>query len=235
MLWSWVEAGGFPACPEEEVKGLLAEVSPFPCPLTYYWSFSPNLAFSLCIVYLSLFSGIEIIGTSQQEAGRKCRSWRRKHSVWKQRDGGNLGRQLWGQRQRVSMDSWEESHHIPIPSFPSLLQKDPPYAQLPWFPTTCSRVHMTWSLRSCRPGHCVCFFSCHLSSRWRHPSQHATPQNSTGECQVSVPVPGWGLQRGPINLMGCYLHHVRKGTLGGEVGVLTLQQDFLQPRCLAAS
>ena len=69
VLQSWVEAGGFPAHPEEEAKGLLAEVSPFPCLLTYYWSFSPNLAFSLCIVYLSLLLGIEIIRTSQQEVG----------------------------------------------------------------------------------------------------------------------------------------------------------------------
>ena len=28
-MQSWVEAGGFPACPEEEVKELLAEVSSF--------------------------------------------------------------------------------------------------------------------------------------------------------------------------------------------------------------
>ena len=31
VMCSWVEAGGFPACPEEEAKGLLAEVSLFPC------------------------------------------------------------------------------------------------------------------------------------------------------------------------------------------------------------
>ena len=29
VMQSWVEAGGFPACPEEEVKELLAEVSSF--------------------------------------------------------------------------------------------------------------------------------------------------------------------------------------------------------------
>ena len=31
VLHSWVEAGGHPACPEEEVKELLAEVSSFSC------------------------------------------------------------------------------------------------------------------------------------------------------------------------------------------------------------
>ena len=31
VMWSWVEAGGFPACPEEEVKEFLAEVSSFSC------------------------------------------------------------------------------------------------------------------------------------------------------------------------------------------------------------
>ena len=36
VLQSWVEAGGFPAHPEEEAKELLAEVGPFTCPLTYY-------------------------------------------------------------------------------------------------------------------------------------------------------------------------------------------------------
>ena len=29
LMHSWVEAGGFPACPEEEAKELLAEVSSF--------------------------------------------------------------------------------------------------------------------------------------------------------------------------------------------------------------
>ena len=29
VMQSWVEAGGFPACPEEEAKELLAEVSSF--------------------------------------------------------------------------------------------------------------------------------------------------------------------------------------------------------------
>ena len=31
VMHSWVEAGGFPACPKEEAKELLAEVSSFPC------------------------------------------------------------------------------------------------------------------------------------------------------------------------------------------------------------
>ena len=31
ILQSWMEVGGFPAHPEEEAKGLLAEVNPFPC------------------------------------------------------------------------------------------------------------------------------------------------------------------------------------------------------------
>ena len=35
VMHSWVEAGGFPACPEEEAKGLLAEVSSFPCSLSF--------------------------------------------------------------------------------------------------------------------------------------------------------------------------------------------------------
>ena len=31
VLHSWMEVGGHPACPEEEAKGLLAEVNAFPC------------------------------------------------------------------------------------------------------------------------------------------------------------------------------------------------------------
>ena len=31
VMWSWVEAGGFPAHPEEAAKELLAEVSSFSC------------------------------------------------------------------------------------------------------------------------------------------------------------------------------------------------------------
>ena len=31
VLQSWMEVGGLPAHPEEEVKGLLAEVNSFPC------------------------------------------------------------------------------------------------------------------------------------------------------------------------------------------------------------
>ena len=31
VMQSWVEAGDFPAQPEEEAKGLLAEASLFPC------------------------------------------------------------------------------------------------------------------------------------------------------------------------------------------------------------
>ena len=31
ILQSWMEVGGLPACPEEEAKGLLAEVNSFPC------------------------------------------------------------------------------------------------------------------------------------------------------------------------------------------------------------
>ena len=31
VLQSWMEVGGFPACPEEEAKGLLADVNSFPC------------------------------------------------------------------------------------------------------------------------------------------------------------------------------------------------------------
>ena len=35
VMQSWVEAGGFPAQPEEEAKGLLAEASSSPCPPFY--------------------------------------------------------------------------------------------------------------------------------------------------------------------------------------------------------
>ena len=31
VLHSWMEVGGHPACPEEEAKGLLAEVNAFLC------------------------------------------------------------------------------------------------------------------------------------------------------------------------------------------------------------
>ena len=30
VLWSWMEVGGLPACPEEEAEGLLAEVNSSP-------------------------------------------------------------------------------------------------------------------------------------------------------------------------------------------------------------
>ena len=45
------------------------------------------------------------------------------------------------------------------------------------------------------------------------------------QCQVE------GLQRGAINLMGHHQCPCAKGTLGGEVGVSSLQQNFFQSRC----
>ena len=62
MLHSWVEAGGFPACPKEEAKELLAELSSFPCfpilPSPLHFSFVTDLSLLILHFYcywLSLF------------------------------------------------------------------------------------------------------------------------------------------------------------------------------------
>ena len=54
-------------------------------------------------------------------------------------------------------------------------------------------------------------------------------------CQKSLPVLGWGLQRGAINLMGSHLCSHEEGAPRSGVGVPTLQQILFQPRRLPAS
>ena len=70
MLQSWVEAGGFPACPEEEAKELLAEVSSFPCPLTLafplHFSFVTDLSllvwhFNCLLATSPSFQGLRLL------------------------------------------------------------------------------------------------------------------------------------------------------------------------------
>ena len=129
-----------------------------------------------------------------------------------------------------------EGSHLMLPpsSFSTSFTKILSSPQLLHFPAAPSRVHRTWSLRSCRPGHCVCPSSCHSSFSGGHTSPHATPQNSTGgtkwiyQCQVE------GCKEGPSTSLAAVCAHVREVYLGGEVGVLPLWQDLFQPACLEA-
>ena len=69
VLQSWIEVGGLPAHPEEEAKGLLAEVNSFPCfshaaflspSLICYQFFPHNLGIGLLLAISSFFLGVEI-------------------------------------------------------------------------------------------------------------------------------------------------------------------------------
>ena len=95
MLCSWVEAGGFPACNEEEVKELFAEVSSFSwfsiLPISLHLVIGTEFCyFSLAFhfdPFLFLFQGL----WSLQQASvlrKEARSWRREHMSWRQRGGG---------------------------------------------------------------------------------------------------------------------------------------------------
>ena len=133
--------------------------------------------------------------------------------------GGHNG--IWGGRLLWTL----EGSHLVLPpsSFTTSTIPCPPKPQFPSSPTVSSRVCRTWSLRSCRLSHCVHSSSC-CSSSWEwHSGRHATPQDSTGGCQESLPVPGWGLQRGPINLTGSHLCSREEGAPRSGVGVPALQ------------
>ena len=76
VLQSWVEAGGFPACPEEEAKELLTKVSSFPCSLTLtfplHFSFVIDLSlliwhFNCLLVTSPSFQGLRLL----EEASKK--------------------------------------------------------------------------------------------------------------------------------------------------------------------
>ena len=64
-----MEVGGLPACPEEEAKGLLADVNSFPCfsrvtflslSLICYQFFPHNLGMRLLLAISSFFLGVKI-------------------------------------------------------------------------------------------------------------------------------------------------------------------------------
>ena len=182
MLQSWVEDGGFPAHPEEEAKELLAEVSSFPCPLTLtlplHFSFVTDLSFLVwhfnCLLATSPFQGLRLL----EQASKKWEEGQRLEEEVQQ-----LETEGWGKFREAVVGSEAEGLYgllrgVTSCSHPLLSQPPMKRSHLiptPPFPAT----HLSG----------VCLFSSHLSSRRKHTSPHATPQNSTGGCQVSVPVP----------------------------------------------
>ena len=58
VLNSWMEVGGHPAHPEEEAKGLLAEVNVFLCFFPFHLPLS-ILMFRLLLAFSSFFVGFE--------------------------------------------------------------------------------------------------------------------------------------------------------------------------------
>ena len=129
------------------------------------------------------------------------------------------------QRQMFSMDFWGEQCYIPL--YP---QPPPPHRKVCHTPSAPSGIHRTWCLWTCRPGNEGCLYSCSSSFRGGHPHPYATPLHSAGGCQMSIPMPGWGLQGGSINLPCYYLHTCMQSAPGGGVGVPLLQQVLLQSR-----
>ena len=76
VLQSWMEVGGLPAQPEEEAKGLLAEVNSFLLffffhatflspSLIYYWTFPHNPCIWFLWAIFSFFLGVEIASPCQ--------------------------------------------------------------------------------------------------------------------------------------------------------------------------
>ena len=211
MLHSWIEVEGHPACPEEEAKELLVEVSKFLClffpshlPLSIPgWSicypfFPHNLDVQIVIGYFLLFCRVWVSSNWQAWRGRRWKDWKQRAQQleaegWGETKGGRNG--IWGggflwtleRSHLVFSPSSFTTSTVPIPSKPQFLS----------YPTVSSRVHRTWSLRSYRPSHGVHSSSCHSSSWGWHTSWYATSQDSTGGCQASVSVPSWRLQGGP--------------------------------------
>ena len=138
-----------------------------------------------------------------------------------------------GIRGRRLLWTSEGSHLVLLPSpFSTSTTKIPSRSQFLHFPAAPSRVHRTWSFRSCRPCHCVCPSSCHFSSRGRHTSPHATPQDSTGgakqvyQCQVE------GCKEGPSTSGAIISAHVQKVHLGVRLVCPFCNKTFFNPDVL---
>ena len=230
VIRSWVEVGGHAAHQEEEAKGLLAEVKHIPMSLFFFLinlsatNFPHNLwCFRLLFAPPSFFTGCETTPICKPKEGRGKKARSRGSAAWDRGvveiKGGCHG--IWG---RGFLWTLEGSHLAFLPSsFTTSTVPCPPEPQFPSSPAVSSRVCRTWSLRSRRPCHCICPSSCYSSS-WGQPTgRYATPKTSTGGCQKSLSVPGWWLQRGPINLTGSHLCPCEESAPWSGVGVPTLQ------------
>ena len=250
MHGAGLKLGAFPACPEEEAKELLSR-SKF---ILLVFPMLPSMPLHLLVIGTEflLFQSWHSILTwlfppslsgvlwSLQQA--EYLKWEeamevgsREHMGWRQRGGGKM-------REAVVQDLRQKALYgllKGVASYPHLL----PHLNLP----------LPWSLHlspSCHhspsqplqestgpevsdpAGQATvsASSSCHSSTqRWNIPAHMQTLRVQVGECQVHIPVLGWGLQRGPINLTGHLLvHPCKEGSPGGGVGVPSLQQDVLQ-------
>ena len=189
----------------------------------------------LLLATSSFFAGFETAPACKYEerGGKETRSGgpaARDRGVGETKGGCNG---IWGRR---FLQTLEGSHLVLPPSaFTTSTIPCPPKPQFPSSPTVSSRVCRTWSLGSCRPCHCVHFSSCHSSSWGQHTGRYATSWDSTGGHQKSLPVPGWGLQRGPINLTGSHLCSHEEGVPRSGTSVPALQQILFQCGHLLAS
>ena len=126
-MWSWVEVGGFPAWPEEEAKGLLAEASllvphsPFlSLPSNWYWVSLCSLAFYLDFLSL-FFQGLWSLQQASQlwEEARKLeeRAQQLETEGWgkmKEAVAGSEAEGLYGLLRGVT------SYSHPVPSQPPI-------------------------------------------------------------------------------------------------------------------
>ena len=144
--------------------------------------------------------------------------WKERCDTWRQRDRRSWRQQLLAQRQRVCMGFWGEQYHTPsYPHLPSstishLPPQEPmePEASVPTekalesTSSTAPSVERERFLPTCNP----------FVFSWGH--------------QACIPMSGWRLQGGPINLPSHNLCTHVKGTPGSGAGVPPLQQVLFQ-------
>ena len=141
MLQSWVEAGGFPAHPEEEVKEALSGGKPLPLS-SYLLLIFLSQSGIFTVHYLPLsFQGLRLL----EQASKK---WEEVQKL--EEEVHHLETEGWGKFREAVVGSEAEGLYGLLrgviflsPPFPASCEKIPPYAQLPWFPCTCSRVYRT--------------------------------------------------------------------------------------------
>ena len=180
--------GGKQALAEVKFTPLLCHAAFLsPSPICYRF-FPHNLGIGLFIGYfLLLFKGWDC-STRLVKSRRRHRNWKQRHNNnWRQRAGESSGEAVvgsevegfYGLLRGVTSCSCLLLSQLPLPQ--PHLSPSSSISQQPPQESTGPEVS-----ESCRPGHCVCFSSCHSSSRGWHTGPYATPQNSTGGHQAGT-------------------------------------------------